>query len=35
MKLGVVYVPLNNRLTDAEVLTLLRRAEPKAILGCR
>ena len=33
MKLGVVYVPLNNRLTDAEVLTLLRRAEPKAIFA--
>jgi acyl-CoA synthetase (AMP-forming)/AMP-acid ligase II len=33
MKLGVIYVPLNNRLTDAEVLTLLRRAEPKAIFA--
>jgi acyl-CoA synthetase (AMP-forming)/AMP-acid ligase II len=33
MKLGVVYVPLNNRLADAEVLTLLRRAEPKAIFA--
>jgi acyl-CoA synthetase (AMP-forming)/AMP-acid ligase II len=33
MKLGAVYVPLNNRLADAEVLTLLRRAEPKAIFA--
>jgi len=33
MKLGVVYVPLNNRLADAEVLTLLRRAEPKAVFA--
>jgi acyl-CoA synthetase (AMP-forming)/AMP-acid ligase II len=24
MKLGVIYVPLNNRLADGEVLTLLR-----------
>jgi fatty-acyl-CoA synthase len=31
MKLGVVYVPLNNRLADPEVLTLLRRSEPKAL----
>ena len=28
LKLGATYVPLNNRLTDAEVTTLLRRAEP-------
>jgi acyl-CoA synthetase (AMP-forming)/AMP-acid ligase II len=33
MKLGVVYVPLNNRLADNEVLTLLRRAELRARLG--
>jgi acyl-CoA synthetase (AMP-forming)/AMP-acid ligase II len=33
MKLGAIYVPLNNRLADAEVLTLLRRAEPKAIFA--
>ena len=33
MKLGAVYVPLDNRLADAEVLTLLRRAEPKAIFA--
>ena len=33
MKLGAVYVPLNNRLADAEVLTLLRRAEPKALFA--
>ena len=33
MKLGAVYVPLNNRLADAEVLTLLRRAEPKAVFA--
>jgi acyl-CoA synthetase (AMP-forming)/AMP-acid ligase II len=30
MKLGAVYVPLNNRLTEPEVLTLLRRADPVA-----
>lgn len=28
MKLGVVHVPLNNRLADVELLTLLRRAGP-------
>lgn len=28
MKLGAVYVPLNNRLAEAELLTLLRRARP-------
>jgi acyl-CoA synthetase (AMP-forming)/AMP-acid ligase II len=33
MKLGAIYVPLNNRLADAEVLTLLRRAEPKAVFA--
>lgn len=33
MKLGVVYVPLNNRLADAEVLTLLRRAEPRVLFA--
>jgi acyl-CoA synthetase (AMP-forming)/AMP-acid ligase II len=32
-KLGLVYVPLNNRLADAEVLTLLRRAEPKVLFA--
>jgi acyl-CoA synthetase (AMP-forming)/AMP-acid ligase II len=31
MKLGAIYVPLNNRLSEAEVLTLLRRAEPVAV----
>ncbi|MQA15546.1 MAG: AMP-binding protein [Pseudonocardiaceae bacterium] len=31
MKLGATYVPLNNRLSDSEVLTLLRRAAPKAL----
>jgi acyl-CoA synthetase (AMP-forming)/AMP-acid ligase II len=31
MKLGATYVPLNNRLQDEELLTLLRRAEPKAL----
>jgi acyl-CoA synthetase (AMP-forming)/AMP-acid ligase II len=31
MKVGAIYVPLNNRLTDPEVLTLLRRAAPSAI----
>jgi fatty-acyl-CoA synthase len=30
MKLGAIYVPLNNRLTEPEVLTLLRRADPVA-----
>lgn len=33
MKLGATYVPLNNRLRDGEVLTLLRRAEPVAIFA--
>lgn len=33
MKLGVTYVPLNNRLADGEALTLLRRAEPKAVFA--
>ncbi|WP_165913000.1 class I adenylate-forming enzyme family protein [Tamaricihabitans halophyticus] len=31
MKLGATYVPLNNRLTESEVHTLLDRAEPKAL----
>jgi acyl-CoA synthetase (AMP-forming)/AMP-acid ligase II len=31
MKLGAVYVPLNNRLSEPELLTLLRRAEPTAL----
>ncbi|MCR1786337.1 AMP-binding protein [Nocardioides carbamazepini] len=31
LKLGATYVPLNNRLTDAEVRTLLRRAEPSML----
>ncbi|WP_167736503.1 AMP-binding protein [Nocardioides sp. 1609] len=31
MKLGAVYVPLNNRLVDSELLTLLRRAEPRLL----
>jgi len=31
MKLGSIYVPLNNRLSDPEVLTLLRRAAPRAL----
>ncbi len=31
MKLGATYVPLNNRLRESEVLTLLRRAAPKAL----
>jgi acyl-CoA synthetase (AMP-forming)/AMP-acid ligase II len=31
MKIGVTYVPLNNRLTDFEVVTLLDRAQPKAL----
>lgn len=33
LKLGAVYVPLNNRLTDAEVTTLLRRAEPVVLFA--
>jgi acyl-CoA synthetase (AMP-forming)/AMP-acid ligase II len=33
MKLGATYVPLNNRLQDEELLTLLRRAEPKALFA--
>lgn len=31
LKLGATYVPLNNRLTQAEVTTLLKRAEPIAL----
>jgi acyl-CoA synthetase (AMP-forming)/AMP-acid ligase II len=31
MKLGATYVPLNNRLQADELLTLLRRAEPRAL----
>jgi fatty-acyl-CoA synthase len=31
MKLGAAYVPLNNRLSDSEVLTLLARAAPAAL----
>src|SRR3954447_1134390 len=31
MKLGATYVPLNNRLQEEELLTLLRRAEPVAL----
>jgi acyl-CoA synthetase (AMP-forming)/AMP-acid ligase II len=31
MKLGAVYVPLNNRLSEPELLTLLNRAEPTAL----
>lgn len=31
MKLGIVYVPFNNRLTEPELLTLLQRARPKAL----
>ncbi|MGY1810055.1 class I adenylate-forming enzyme family protein [Blastococcus sp. SYSU D00669] len=31
LKLGATYVPLNNRLQEEELLTLLRRAEPKAL----
>ena len=31
MKLGATYVPLNNRLAEEEVETLLRRAEPVAL----
>src|ERR1700734_1963367 len=33
LKLGLVYVPLNFRLADAEVLTLLARARPRAIFA--
>ena len=33
MKLGATYVPLNNRLQEAELLTLLDRAEPKALFA--
>jgi acyl-CoA synthetase (AMP-forming)/AMP-acid ligase II len=33
MKLGAAYVPLNNRLADSEILTLLRRAQPKALFA--
>jgi acyl-CoA synthetase (AMP-forming)/AMP-acid ligase II len=31
LKLGATYVPLNNRLADGEVATLLERASPKAL----
>jgi acyl-CoA synthetase (AMP-forming)/AMP-acid ligase II len=31
MKLGATYVPLNNRLAEAELETLLRRANPQAV----
>jgi acyl-CoA synthetase (AMP-forming)/AMP-acid ligase II len=31
MKLGAVYVPLNNRLADAELLMLLGKAQPMAV----
>lgn len=33
LKLGATYVPLNNRLTEAEVTTLLGRAEPMALFA--
>jgi acyl-CoA synthetase (AMP-forming)/AMP-acid ligase II len=33
LKLGLVYVPLNFRLADAEVRTLLARARPRAIFA--
>jgi acyl-CoA synthetase (AMP-forming)/AMP-acid ligase II len=33
MKLGATYVPLNNRLQEEELLTLLRRAEPRALFA--
>src|SRR3954454_6283745 len=33
MKLGATYVPLNNRLQEDELLTLLHRAEPKALFA--
>src|SRR5690348_14198974 len=33
MKLGATYVPLNSRLQEAELLTLLRRAEPTALFA--
>jgi len=33
LKLGATYVPLNNRLTQAEVTTLLGRAEPVAVFA--
>ena len=29
MKIGVTYVPLNNRLTDSEVVTLLAGRRPR------
>lgn len=31
LKLGAVYVPLNNRLAESEIATLLHRARPKAL----
>ncbi|WP_448628174.1 class I adenylate-forming enzyme family protein [Geodermatophilus sp. URMC 64] len=33
MKLGATYVPLNNRLQEEELLTLLHRAEPRALFA--
>ena len=33
MRAGVTYVPLNNRLADDELLTLLRRATPAALFA--
>ncbi|GAA1746467.1 class I adenylate-forming enzyme family protein [Aeromicrobium alkaliterrae] len=33
LKLGATYVPLNNRLTQAEVTTLLGRAEPTCVFA--
>ncbi|MGY1716507.1 class I adenylate-forming enzyme family protein [Geodermatophilus sp. SYSU D01106] len=33
MRAGVTYVPLNNRLADDELLTLLRRAAPAALFA--
>lgn len=33
LKLGATYVPLNNRLTEAEVTTLLGRAQPEALFA--
>ena len=33
MKMGATYVPLNNRLTDHEVVTLLDRARPAALFA--
>lgn len=33
MKLGAIYVPLNNRLTEQELGTLLQRAKPSALFA--